>query len=820
MKIANTQKPYEGFFNKRTGAPYYDVDYWPCKWITCDEANQPPFVMAFRKKFNLDKPTVMRVHVTADERYELYIDGSRIGRGSERGDKNNWFYDTYELSFSAGPHVIVARVWALGPLKPWAQISVYPGFIFSPEGEDNIRLLGTGVADWESKKLPGYTFNQNQDLIGYGAGTGAKLVIDGNSFSWGFEKGEGDGWNKSVILDSGNNGYVLKPARNVHIMRPSILPAMLEKKMTAGIVRHISRPEASDVRMESVCQKSNILSESDSWNDLLFGKSLMIPPNTYRRIIIDLENYYCAYPEIIVSGGKGGSLRVGWAESLFESEDLCNQQDKGNRDEIEGKFYKGLSDTFKFDGGKQRKFDTSWWHAGRYIEVLVQTDHEPLLIEEFNLIETRYPLSMESSFASGDGNLEGLIPLALRTMQMCSHETYMDCPYYEQLMYGGDTRVEILVNYTITADDRLARKALLMFNAAREGYGGLTACAYPESDSKVIPSFSLWWISMVYDFSMWRDDISFVKSLMPGVRAVMECILSYRNENGLIKSPGGWDYIDWSQNPSGGWHYGIAPDSDLDVNGIFNWQIVLTLRMLSQLENYVGEPELSQRALRLAEELSNIVTEAFWDEGRGLFADDLLKLHFSEHAQCMAILSGSLNDKGCERVFGELIQAKDLARTSIFYTHYLFEVFTLMGRVDLLLERMKPWFEMENKGFKTLPEYLIEKTRSDCHAWSSHPMYHYFASLLGVTPGSAGFRTVNFRPQLGALEWAQGTIVHPKGMIEVEYKALSNGITAIIALPDDLKGVLDCHNRQIPLSAGRVIITIKDNEVSIEKMDL
>ena len=32
---------------------------------------------------------------------------------------------------------------------------------------------------------------------------------------------------------------------------------------------------------------------------------------------------------------------------------------------------------------------------------------------------------------------------------MCAHETYMDCPYYEQLQYGGDTRLEILATYSL-----------------------------------------------------------------------------------------------------------------------------------------------------------------------------------------------------------------------------------------------------------------------------------------------------------------------------------------------------------------------------------
>ncbi|WP_372490084.1 hypothetical protein [Chitinophaga sedimenti] len=28
-----------------------------------------------------------------------------------------------------------------------------------------------------------------------------------------------------------------------------------------------------------------------------------------------------------------------------------------------------------------------------------------------------------------------------RTSRLCAYETYMDCPYYEQLQYIGDTRI-------------------------------------------------------------------------------------------------------------------------------------------------------------------------------------------------------------------------------------------------------------------------------------------------------------------------------------------------------------------------------------------
>ena len=103
---------------------------------------------------------------------------------------------------------------------------------------------------------------------------------------------------------------------------------------------------------------------------------------------------------------------------------------------------------------------------------------------------------------------------------------------------------------------------------------------------------------------------------MVGVRAVAEKMLACRNGEGLIVSPGGWDYIDWSQNPSGGWYCGVAPDSDTGVNSILNWQAVYIFTLLSELESYVGEPELSERMKRIADEMAKVITEKILGRGK------------------------------------------------------------------------------------------------------------------------------------------------------------------------------------------------------------
>ncbi|MCX8052424.1 MAG: alpha-L-rhamnosidase [Armatimonadetes bacterium] len=775
MRVRISEDP---FVELDRGKSWIERGTWPCKWICHPDAGQPPFVTAYRKRFSIAKETKIRIHVSADERYDLYLDGTRIGCGPERGDRENWFYESYDLDLKPGDHTIVARTWSLGPMAPYAQMSVQPGFILAPD-MDFVELLGTGVTEWQVTKLEGYQFVEPAPAWG----TGANLVIDGARFSWNFERGEGEGWLPAQPLHEGANALIRNEVMPVHLLRPATLPPMIEQEVVTGSVRFVSEPPSEETHSIPIRSQDNLESEIGNWNLIIRSKgSITIPPNTIRRVIVDLENYHCAYPEVVASGGKESLIRVLWAESLYENFEGMGV--KGNRDEIYGKFFQGVGDTFKPDGGRSRKFETLWWQAGRYIEILVCTAEDPLTIESLRLRETRYPLENEAVFDSSDSRLSEVVPIMIRGLQMCSHETYMDCPYYEQLMYVGDTRLEALTTYAITHDDRLPRKALRIFDVSRK-HSGLTQSRYPSRVTQIIPPFSLWWIGMVYDFAFWRDDISLVRSLMPGVRAVIDAYLSFINSDGLVQAPVGWNFMDWVPE----WHGGIPPDADQGVNGLINWQFVLALTLAAEVEEILSEKELAARARRIARELAQRATEAFWSEERGAFAEDLSKCHFSEHTQCLAILSGLVDEHTTARIATTLVNDPNLYRTTIYFNHYLFETYYKLGLTEPLFNRLGLWFELRQMGFKTTVE-TPEPSRSDCHGWGAHAYYHYFASILGVRPSSASFKTVRIEPRLGPLEWAKGRMPHPAGWIAVDFAARDGNVSGTIELPDGVTGEL------------------------------
>ncbi len=767
---------------------------WPASWVRHPEVRgTDPAVVAYRRIFNLESALTVRIHVTADERYELFLDGQSLGRGPERGERVGWFFETFDLSLPAGSHTLVARVFWIGPecVSAHAQITVRPAFLLAAEGVP-ADLLNTGKAAWECKRLGGYKFISQEMAWG----TSAKTLINGADYDWGHELGEGtEGWQAVRVVKPAYSAARTFMGPNDWMLRPAMLPAMLEEPRWVGVARHVQTIDSADLREQLVKAAEHCAEEAPEWNSLLAGQaSLTLPANTKKRVIVDLCNYYCAYPVVVLSGGKGATLHVRWAEALFEklhAETGNWSPPKGNRDEIEGKYFMGVGDTFVHDGTKNRQYEPFWWEAGRYLEIVISTGDEPLVIENFHLKETHYPYQFTGHYEVPSTELTDLVPLATRVLEMCSHETYMDCPYYEQLMYVGDTRLEVLTTYTLTPDDRLPRKAIRLFDETR-GITGITQARTPCRMPQYIPPFSLYWIGMVHDFALWRDDAAFVKARMPGVRGVLDAYAQRVNADGLLEAVSGWNFVDWVP----GWDAGMPTEADVGISGIINWHFVYTLRMAAELEDAYGEPEFAARHRRLADRVASATTVAFWDNTRGVYADDRAHQHFSEHAQCFAVLAGDRKTR---------LDASGLSPATIYFSHYLFEAARQVGRIDLLFKRLDLWSYLKRMGFKTTVE-MPEPSRSDCHAWGAHPVYHTFATLLGIRPAGFGFSNVRIEPQFGPMAWGRGTIPHPRGTISVALEQTEGSFTGVIELPPGVKGTFVSGPLTRELHSGKNMI--------------
>lgn len=774
---------------------------WPASWITISEAAEASLVAAYGLRFSLDQPQTVGFSVSADQRYELFLDGRRIGRGPERGDLRHWYFERYQCEWAAGDHFLFARVWTLDLARnhaPGAQMSLGHAFFLYAEAP-HTELLSTGLAPWQGKKHEGYAFTR-QCPGAAGAFAGAGVTVNGVDFPWGIESNRDKVPGTPVVR--GSTGRSLSTRTNYGDMqfrrlRPALLPPQHSQPVPAGIVRHLDHVSFEQSEDRPILATDHDPASGEAWQQALHGREpVCLGPHQRVRVLIDLENYYCAYAHLRVSGGDGATLRFLWAESPYETGSVPFR-DKGHRDEIEGKYLHGRYDTFLPDGSENRTFSPLWWSAGRYVAVFVETAEEPVSIHAIDFEETRYPLEPEGTIDVPHEAFRAALPIMMRTLQMCAHETYMDCPYYEQLMYTGDTRLQMLVTFCVSADSALPRKALTLYASSLHS-SGLTQARYPTSFPQIIPGFSLWWIAMLHDYLLWRGEPELVRSFLPTARMILDRYLQSFAHDGALRVPEGWAFVDWVPE----WHYGEPPVTEDRIGSIHQLQFVLALGHLADLEIWLGNETLADLRRQQQSQVWEGACQAFWNENVGAFADLPDGDSFSEHAQVLATLSGLLDETQRTRLRTHLLEATFLTPTTVYFRHYLFEALTSLGLAHVMFDRFELWEAFPSLGLRTALE-APEPSRSDCHAWSAHPMYHAVASICGIRPDRPGFAHLRVEPQLGPLPYVRATVPHPLGRIEVDLRQSGDGgLSGTVILPEGLSGTL-VANGEIRAITGR-----------------
>src|SRR5690242_14762156 len=65
---------------------------WNARWINCGSVSPRVYgVYHFRKTLNLqEKQASFIIHVSADNRYQLFINGTNVGSGPARSSLYNW----------------------------------------------------------------------------------------------------------------------------------------------------------------------------------------------------------------------------------------------------------------------------------------------------------------------------------------------------------------------------------------------------------------------------------------------------------------------------------------------------------------------------------------------------------------------------------------------------------------------------------------------------------------------------------------------------------------------------------------------------------
>ncbi len=759
------------------------AEAWNAKWISyAYDPRQDLGVFSFRRVFEFTPPLrecdvsrgggrgVGCIRVSADNRYKLYCNGRLVGTGPQRGDERHWFYDTYDLApyMVDGENELVALVWNFGWLAPMAQHTVRTAFVveslFTPppnplpatqdiRGEGEFGL--STPSEWQVARVPGWDF----EMMHSGGGefyidVGPGEIIEGTGATSPSPDGEGaGGW---------GNDLPLSP-KSLEWRTPHVICQAEDRGATGGgtpwmLIPATLPPQKYELRKQEPAR-------------------VWIQPSGQ---ILDFGELLCAYPRFFVSGEKGTEVRVTYAESMW----IPGTQDKGNRNETEGKELRGYQDKFILSGGDD-VFEPLWWRTFRFIEISSTPPPSPLpatqtirgegepgpLVKNIQMYETGYPYAVESSFEADDPWVKPIWDVSVRTAQRCAGETYFDCPYYEQLQYVGDSRIQALIGYYLGKDRRLQRNCIeqigwsLMEN-------GLTQSRYPSRQTQVIPPFSLWWVMMEYD--QWLYDNSESSGMEPQTGIASSVCVAIMQ---LLRWPFGgeptpfkfWQFADWVPE----WKWGVPPDGE---NATLH-RLTLLLSMLSTNRRFscTGHQDNLNPALANARREYKDHAKRLVFNG-GLVADpEDHSWEPTEHAEALLRCAQMLVGQDPDPWPTEALSAANAAKCTYYFSYY--KHLAMFGAPEhrsnttdrAYMDELQPWKEQIENGLTTFAENP-EPTRSDCHAWSAHPILGFFQIVAGVTSIAPAWKKAQIMPHPGDLKRFDANIAHRDGNLQVKYE--------------------------------------------------
>ncbi len=761
---------------------------WNAKWIGYPESSGDEYeVLFFRRSLALDEvPAAFPVHISADNRYRFFVNGTSVSTGPARGDLGHWRYETVDLApyLRAGENVLAAIVWNYAELRPVAQISLRTGFLVQG-GNAAAEVVNSGE-EWEVMRSDAHSpvpvdraaLNYTYIVVGPGE------RVDGNAYPWDWEEGAAGGeWASAEVV---SNAFPQGSAPYGAATSWQLIP------------REIPLPEERPTRFERIARVEAAPTTFSAGDEFLRGEGdLTVPENSRVVLLLDHGHLTTGYPVLQTSGGSGSRVQLVYAEALFQPDG-----DKGNRNEIEGKEIRGIRDEFVLDGGADRAYSTLWWRTWRYVQLVIETADEPVHIHDLHGVFTAYPFEERASFAADDPDVDAIWNVGWRTARLCAGETYFDCPYYEQIQYVGDTRIQALISLYVSGDDRLMRKAIRDFDYSRVA-SGLTASRHPVYEPQFIPPYSLLWVAMVHDYWMHRADSAFVAEKLTAIRGVLDWYEEHVDESGMPGPMPWWNFVDWSYDRSG-----VPPGADDGHSTVIALQYVYALDMAAELSDAFGRAEESADYQRRSASIKEAVLRLAWDGDRELYADTPARNYFTEHANVMAILVDLVPEEEKPDFMRRVLASDDLLEAGFYFRFYLHRAMKDAGLGDLYIAQLQPWRNMLAEGLTTFAENP-GRTRSDCHAWSAAPNYDFLSLVAGVVPDAPGFRRVKVAPSLGPLTRAKAVVAHPDGEIVVELRRTGeNGISGTVTLPEGVPGVFEWNGKSIPLAEGSQAVSL------------
>lgn len=495
------------------------------------------------------------------------------------------------------------------------------------------------------------------------------------------------------------------------------------------------------------------------------------------EIIVDFGSEWLGEVEIDLDAPQGAIFDFFFFESMHQD------------GRIEHTF--SLNNSLRYRAKAGRQTYRSFVSRGfRYMMIMIRNITEPCKIYTSKVNVKTFPTGNIGDFTSSDYLLNRTWEISKQTVRMCTQDTMIDCPAYEQVLWTGDSYNISLMNYYLFGNYDLVKRCLKLISRSVHR-SPLPESHVPSGWQNVLTAWSLLWLMSCRQYYHFTKDVEFIKEIYPEIKLTIERFQSFENQDGLLEIYA-WNMLDW------------APmDTDHDIVTHQNALFVQALRDMAYLAEKIGETNDKRAFESYADGLISAINKHLWDESSHSFIDSIHKDGTpsqvrSIQTNLMIYLTGCVHGERKRIIEKYLLETPNefVQIQSPFVLFFYYEAMKKLDRIDIVLDNIRDiyGYMLENdattcwEGWK-----LIEGdfSRSHCHAWSAAPVYIFGTSLLGVTPIEPGFLKTKIKPQLNGLSWIKGSVPTPHGIIDVYCKNTKERIEININIPEGIHAEIE-----------------------------
>ena len=738
-----------------------------CDWIGVEHPAPAGRFAFFRLDAAIPQEIKLTAQITASAHYRLWINGEPVCSGPCMGDQYVWYYDEVDLTpyLQPGINRFAAQVLCVDPAAAvdWGQENTSLIRLIVPDHRHRFALsakagdvdISTGKADWRVW-VDGNTRLKTDKITEFLGAYSEETDYRETPPDW--KLSDCSAWSRVIRLESvePDNYYPSVGITKRYMLQPRPIPMLFERK--EAFIREIMTDTG-----------------------LLQKGTVEIPPNSVFEAVLDAGQVKVTHPSFHVSGGDGAELEITYFEKFRKNGESFRRDDWQKGEII------GIRDRVMLNG-QDIRYEPFFVRTFRFVRIRLAAGDAGATVYAPAFRRTGYPLTEDSKISSSASWVHDLWRMCAETLQNCMLSTYMDCPYYEQLQYIMDTRLQVLFHLTLSHDTRMARKALEDFHRSILP-SGLLPGKYPTAYLQVISTFSLHYIFMVWEFYAHTGDASVLRAYRADCDRILTYFENHLTERSLMGHPGFWPFVDWQ--PAWGENAGVPTALKEGESTILSLMYAYALEQAAKINEHSGRIAMAAEYRARKDNVCTAVQSLCWDEQRQMYREGPAFDQFTQHAQAWAVLCG-IGDERCVRAAAE---SPDVLPVTFSTSNEWFRALEQTGLyAEFGKESLQPWIDLIALDCKTCPETPVN-SRSENHAWSAQPMLELIRGIAGIRQEGVGWEKVMITPCLMDLTDLRGSLATPKG--DICFGFTRDSYT--VSLPEGMTGVFR-H------SDGRVIV--------------